>query len=132
MKSLKPKFILSLFVFFISGLALFAQQIPNEIVTSFQKGNDAVLAGFFNENIDLTVETKTDVYSKSQAQQIVAEFFKANKPRQFTIVHQGGKDDARYAIGSLTTNTGTFRVYFLLKSKDKDVYIHQLRIEKQG
>jgi hypothetical protein len=72
------------------------------------------------------------VYSKSQAQQIVAEFFKSNKPKQFSIIHQGGKDGARYAIGSLITNTGTFRVYFLLKNKNNNSYIHQLRIEKQG
>jgi len=82
--------------------------------------------------VELVVLTHDDVYSKSQAQQIVAEFFKANKPKQFSIIHQGGKDGARYAIGSLTTNTGTFRVYFLLKNKDSNSYIHQLRIEKQG
>lgn len=132
MKSLRLKLIILPLVFLMTGLSSFAQEIPDEIVVSFQKGNDAVLAGFFNENIDLTVETKTDVYSKSQAQQIVADFFRVNKPKQFSIIHQGGKDGARYAIGSLTTSSGTFRVYFLLKSKDKNVYIHQLRIEKQS
>jgi len=62
----------------------------------------------------------------------VAEFFKANKPKQFSIIHQGGKDGARYAIGSLVTNNGTFRVYFLVKNKLNSPYIHQLRIEKQS
>jgi hypothetical protein len=107
-------------------------QIPDEIVISIQTGNDASLAAYFNENVELVVPDHDDVYSKSQAQQIVAEFFKANKPKQFSIIHQGGKEGARYAIGNLTTNTGTFRVYFLLKSKNNNSYIHQLRIEKQG
>jgi len=131
MKNIKLKLIFLLFGFFVLTNVSFAQ-IPDEIVISIQSGNDAKLAEFFNENVELVVETHDDVYSKSQAQQIVAEFFKSNKPKQFSIIHQGGKEGARYAIGSLTTNTGTFRVYFLLKNKNNNSYIHQLRIEKQG
>ena len=131
MKNFKKKLIFLLFG--VSVLAASAQaQIPDEIVISIQNGNDVTLASFFNENVELVVQDHDDVYSKSQAQQIVAEFFKANKPKQFSIIHQGGKDGARYAIGSLTTSTGIFRVYFLLKTKDNNSYIHQLRIEKQG
>lgn len=107
-------------------------QIPGEIVLSIQKGNDEMLSTYFNQNVELVVENHDDVFSKAQAKQIVAEFFKANKPKQFSIIHQGGKDGARYAIGSLVTSGGTFRVYFLLKNKDDKAYIHQLRIEKQG
>ena len=131
MKNSRFKLISFLFGFFVLTQVSFAQ-IPDEIVGSIQSGNAAGLAAYFNENVELVVLTHDDVYSKSQAQQIVAEFFKANKPKQFSIIHQGGKDGARYAIGSLTTNTGTFRVYFLLKNKDSNSYIHQLRIEKQG
>jgi len=131
MKNFKLKVISFVFGFLALATASFAQ-IPNEIVTSIQNGNDVTLAAFFNENVELVVESHDDVYSKSQAQQIVAEFFKSNKPKQFSIIHQGGKEDARYAIGSLVTATGTFRVYFLLKNKNNNSYIHQLRIEKQG
>lgn len=120
-------------VFGVFALAAFAKaQIPDEIVISIQNGNDVSLASFFNENVELVVQSHDDVYSKSQAQQIVSEFFKANKPKQFSIVHQGGKDGAHYAIGRLTTNTGVFRVYFLIKTKGNNSYIHQLRIEKEG
>jgi hypothetical protein len=131
MRNFKLRLISFAFGFFALVSVAFAQ-IPDEIVTSIQSGNDATLANFFNENVELVVQTHDDVYSKSQAQQIVAEFFKSNKPKQFSIVHQGGKEGARYAIGSLTTSTGTFRVYFLLKNKNNNSYIHQLRIEKQG
>ncbi len=131
MKNLKLKLALLLFGFFALTTVSFAQ-IPDEIVVSIQNGDDATLASFFNENVELVVLTHDDVYSKSQAKQIVAEFFKSNKPKQFNIIHQGGKDGARYAIGSLVTANGTFRVYFLLKNKNNNAYIHQLRIEKQG
>lgn len=131
MKNLKFKLVLLFFGLFATISQSFSQ-IPDEIVLSIQSGNDVMLASYFNQNVELVVQSHDDVFSKSQAQQIVAEFFKANKPKQFSIIHQGGKDGARYAIGSLVTNTGTFRVYFLLKNKDNNSYIHQLRIEKQG
>ncbi|MDP2887539.1 MAG: DUF4783 domain-containing protein [Bacteroidota bacterium] len=131
MKNLKFKLVLLFFALFATVSPSFSQ-IPDEIVLSIQSGNDVMLASYFNQNVELVVQSHDDVFSKSQAQQIVAEFFKANKPKQFSIIHQGGKDGARYAIGSLVTNTGTFRVYFLLKNKDSNSYIHQLRIEKQG
>lgn len=131
MKNFKKKLISLIFGLFVM-VSLAVGQIPDDIVVSIQNGNDVSLASFFNENVELVVLSHDDVYSKSQAQQIVAEFFKANKPKQFSIIHQGGKDGARYAIGSLTTNNGIFRVYFLLKTKDNNSYIHQLRIEKQG
>ena len=131
MKNSKIKIILLLIGLFVFGSKSFSQ-IPDEIVLSIQNGNVEMLANHFNQNVELVVQNHDDVFSKSQAKQIVAEFFKANKPKQFSIIHQGGKEGARYAIGSLVTNNGTFRVYFLLKNKDNDSYIHQLRIEKQG
>ena len=130
MKNSKFKIILLLFGLFVLVSKSFSQ-IPDEIVLSIQNGNTETLANFFNQNVELVVDTHDDVFSKAQAKQIVAEFFKANKPKQFNIIHQGGKEGARYAIGSLITATGTFRVYFLLKNNDNASYIHQLRIEKQ-
>jgi hypothetical protein len=131
MKNLSRKLIILCLAILAATFAVQAQ-IPDDIVVSIQNGDDVKLASYFNENVELVVQTHDDVYSKAQAQQIVAEFFKTNRPRQFSIIHQGGKEGARYAIGSLVTNTGVFRVYFLLKTRSDNSYIHQLRIEKQG
>lgn len=106
-------------------------QIPDEVVTSFRTGNANTLSGYFNQNIEMVVLEHDDVYSKAQAQQIVSNFFSQNKAQEFSIIHQGGKEGARYAIGNLKTTNGTFRVYFLLKDDGNKAYIHQLRIEKQ-
>ena len=73
-----------------------------------------------------------NVLSKSHAQQIVNEFFKKNTPQKFSIIHQGGKGDSNYAIGTLETQNGKFRIYFLLKTVNQVSFIHQLRIEKQN
>lgn len=119
---------------FAGSLILFnpaAAQIPDEIIQSLKAGNARTLAGFFNQNVELVTPDSDNVYSKAQAQLIVSDFFSSNAPQNFSVIHRGGKEDARYVIGNLTTKTGSFRVYFLLKREEGKDFIHQLRIEKQ-
>ena len=106
-------------------------QVPDEIILSLKSGNARVLSGYFNQNVELVVLDSDNVYSKAQAQQIVGNFFSTNSPESFSVIHQGGKEGAKYVIGKLGTENGMFRVYFLLKKSDGKDYIHQLRIEKQ-
>ena len=116
--------------FFILHISVSAQ-VPDEIIISLKNGNSRVLAGYFNQNVELVVLENDNVYSKAQAKQIVNNFFSTHIPQDFSIVHQGGKEGARYVIGNLTTTNGSFRVYFLLKKDNEKAYIHQLRIEKK-
>ncbi len=130
MKRIIYKHLIFTLAFVFAGLQLFAQ-MPDELVLSLKTGNASNLSSYFNENIELVVLDRDDVYSKAQAQQIVTSFFDQYEVQGFSIIHQGGKEGAKYAIGNLTTNNGTFRVYFLLKNDGSKAYIHQLRIEKQ-
>ena len=72
---------------------------------------------------------KEDFYKKNVAETILKDFFTQYRTRDFVIRHQGGTNDAQYAIGSLKTDKGDFRVYFLLKKVGEDLLIHQIRIE---
>ncbi|MCW0482633.1 DUF4783 domain-containing protein [Gaoshiqia sediminis] len=130
MKRIIYRTLIFTFAFVFAGLQLFAQ-IPDEVVLSLKTGNASTLSSYFNQNIEMVVLDQDDVYSKAQAQQIVTNFFSQHKAQGFSIIHQGGKEGAKYAIGNLSTNQGTFRVYFLLKNDGEKAYIHQLRIEKQ-
>jgi hypothetical protein len=108
-------------------------QIPDEIILSLETGNSKILSNYFNKNVELVVLENDNVYSKAQAKQIVNNFFNSHtpEPQGFSILHQGGKEGAKYVIGNLITNNGSFRIYFLLKKNDGKEYIHQLRIEKK-
>ncbi len=117
------------FVCFALAGASFIQEIPKEIPESFNKGNSRELARHFNNNIELFVLGNEDVYSKSQAEIILRDFFAANTPVKFELLHKGGKESSLYAIGNLETIHGNFRIYFLLKLKDEAYLIHLLRIE---
>ena len=116
---------------FLSAYAMQSDGIPEKIILSVKAGNASELAEYFYSNIELVILGKEDVYSKTQAEQILRKFFADHRPTSFKIIFEGGKETSRYAIGSLTTSTGDFRVYFLIKDQDGSPLIHQLRIEEE-
>ena len=117
----------------ISVLPLSGQtdKIPEGIVLSIKAGNAEELIKHFHNNVELIILDKEDVYSKSQAEQILRKFFIDHNPLGFKIIFEGGKENSRYAIGSLTTKETTYRVYILIKKQDGEPLIHQLRIEEE-
>ena len=132
MKKIRNILALSLIIF-LPSLSLNAQadKIPEGIVLSFKAGNAAELAKFFHTNVELIILKDEDVYSRSQAEQIIRKFFLEHKPVTFKIIFEGGKENSRYAIGSLKTEEQSYRVYILMKKQEESPLIHQLRIEEE-
>ncbi len=118
-------------MFFQGGTVKQEEVIPKEIAIAFEVGTAKELARFFNDNLELAVGEKEDIYSKSQAERIMDDFFKKHPPKSFKFIHKGGKETAHYAIGKLVTFRGDYRVYMLLKGKKGQALIHQLRIEHE-
>lgn len=115
----------------VPALPVNSGAIPEGIILAFRAGNAEELAKHFYTNIELIILDKEDVYSKNQAEQILRKFFTDHHPASFNIIHEGGKEASRYAIGNLSTSSGNFRVSFLIKNEDGIPLIHQLRIEEE-
>jgi len=127
MKSIIPVIFLA-----ITSLAATVQEqtkIPGGISIAIKAGNAAELSKYMNSTIELLLLDKEDFYKKNVAETILKDFFAEYQTKEFTIRHQGAKNDAQYAIGNLKTEKGDFRVYFLLKKVDQELLIHQIRIE---
>jgi Domain of unknown function (DUF4783) len=103
--------------------------ISGGISIAIKAGNAAELSKYMNSTIELLLLDKEDFYKKNVAETILKDFFNEYQTKDFTIRHQGAKNDAQYAIGNLKTEKGDFRVYFLLKKVDQELLIHQIRIE---
>lgn len=121
-----------LFSFSLLASAQDQTKIPGGISIAIKAGNAAELAKYMNSTIELLLLDKEDFYKKNAAEAILNDFFQEYPTRDFTIRHQGAKNDAQYAIGNLRTEKGDFRVYFLLKKVDQDLLIHQIRIESDN
>jgi hypothetical protein len=116
----------------LSARAQDQAKIPEGIAIAIKAGNAAELSKYMNSTIELLLLDKEDFYKKPVAETILKDFFTEYQTKDFTIRHQGAKNDAQYAIGNLKTEKGDFRVYFLLKKVDQELLIHQIRIESDN
>jgi len=100
-------------------------EVPAAIISALENGNAGQLSGFMNNEVELVIGNQNDVFSKQQAAGIIADFFRKNRVSSFQLLHKGNKDVASFAIGTLKTSTGNYRVYVLTRKNE----IQQLRIE---
>lgn len=100
-------------------------EVSADIITALNEGAASHLSSFLNANVELVIDNKNDVFSKQQATGIITDFFRKNRVSSFVVLHKGNKDAASFAIGTLKTSTGNFRVYILTRKNE----IQQLRIE---
>ncbi|MDD4992766.1 MAG: DUF4783 domain-containing protein [Paludibacter sp.] len=100
-------------------------EVSSDIISAIGSGNAGQLSEYLNDNVELVIDNKNDVFSKQQATGIIADFFRKNKVSSFQLLHKGNKDAASFAIGMLKTASGTYRVYVLTRKNE----IQQLRIE---
>lgn len=129
---MKHSVFITVLITFLCNPGLYAQDqpnIPGGISLAFKAGNASELSKYMNATVELLLLDKEDFYRKNVAETILKDFFSEYKSKDFTIRHQGAKNDAQYAIGNLKTEKGDFRVYFLLKKIDRELLIHQIRIE---
>ena len=107
-------------------------KIPDGISVAFKAGNASEISKYMNSTVEILLLDKEDFYKKNIAETILSDFFTSHPVNDFTIRHQGSRNDAQYAIGNLNTEKGEFRVYILLKKVDQELLIHIIRIESEN
>jgi len=86
------------------------------IERSFKEGDSKKIVSHIDDKILLEINRLESVYSKSQAEQILKDFFEKNKPKDF-IVKSKSLAKGNYALlGALITeNNKRFRVSIKLR-----------------
>ncbi len=104
-----------------------AVDLPNEIVQALENGDAKNIGKHFNSSVELIFSSSQGVYGKSQAEQILKNFFDNNGSGNFKYkhLHTNNKDNTQYYIGQLYTSKGIYRIYIYMK----DQCIHQMRME---
>ena len=116
----------------IFSITFASPDVVDDIAVAIRSGNAKELAKFFNANINLNIPENEGFYSKAQAELILKDFFSKNPLKSFTILHQGSsKDGARYAIGNMVIEKGTFRAYFYMKKESGHYYIHEFSLSEE-
>jgi len=116
------------FAFFI-GIIVSTQGQTTEIHKAISTGNAQELASYFADPIDLTILSRSGVFSKTQATGMINQFFQRHQAQEFIPRHTPKKGESRkFGVGRLVTNKGVFRVSYLIQENDKTRKIRQVRI----
>lgn len=105
------------------------QSFESIVVNAFKKGDAAKIASYFSDNVDLSISEKENLYSKSQAQQILKSFFDKHPPKDFKVLHKGKSGSSEYFIGELEADK-SYRVTLNSKSSGGAKSITSLTIEE--
>ena len=110
------------------------QQLALDSITkAISTGNVSALEPYLDKSVEITILGEENLYGKTEAVQILKNFFGKNKPQTFSQMHTGqskGKE-AHYSIGNLTTASGIFRVYIYARVEGDKFFVQELRFDKE-
>ena len=109
-----------------------SQTVPADLVSALGRGDANAMSAWFHQSLEMSILEEEYETSKNQATRILESFFKNNKPTTFSVSFEGTKEQSKYAIGTLNTSNGNFRVNLFFLDKDGKRLIYYLSIEKES
>ena len=130
-KLYKKTLLLSAFIF--SMVTAQAQSQLEDVVNAVRSNRVSDISKYFDNIVPITINNLQATYSKTQAELVLKDFFSKNVPEDVVIMNSGSPTStSKFAIGDLTTNSGRYSLYILLKLKDNNNYLLQeIRLNKE-
>ena len=101
----------------------------DEVITALRAGNASDLAKYVDDNIEISLPSKSDSYSRSQAIMILQDFFTTNGVKTFEEKHRGDNGGSQFCIGTLQTKNGGYRTTFFMTVKNGKQLVKEIRFQ---
>ena len=97
-----------------------------------KSGNIHELAKRFASTVEITILNEENIYSATQAELVLQNFFKSNPVKSVAVVHKvTSNPNIRYAVLSLVTATTTYRTSVSLKLVNGQFLLNEIKIENE-
>ena len=121
-----------LWLFALTSVLGQSNAVIDQVKESVKAGSAKELARYLNASVDFTIDGKPNTYSKAQAEFVLRDFFKANPPNEFSIIHQGSsKGGQPFAIGQYKSGDNTYRVWMKIKSVGNQSLVQEISFVKE-
>lgn len=124
---------------------LFLLSIPLTASTAFAGGDPVAMtvelikkvnihefAKTFASTIDLTIEDEENIYSATQAEQVLESFFKNTQVKNVKVLHRVNSNPSiKFTILQVETNNGNYRTSLSMKLVNGQYLVNELRIEAE-
>jgi hypothetical protein len=82
----------------------------------FKMGDSRAMTRLMSDLVEININGVKGMYSKTQADLVLKDFFRKYNPTDYQNVHQGSsREGLYYSIGKYLYNGGAFQVYIVLK-----------------
>jgi hypothetical protein len=102
-----------------------------QVLVALRTGNATELSKYFDSRVDISLPSKSDNYSKNQAEMILKDFFASNEVKNFVVKHKGENNGSQFCIGSLQTRNGNFRTKLYMKQKGGQQVVQEIAFQAE-
>jgi hypothetical protein len=122
-----------IFCFILLAATVQAQSQLDDIVNAVRSSRVSDIKKYFDNTVPITINSTQSIYSRSQAEIVLKDFFRDNNPKDLVIENSGSPDNtSQFAIGSFNTANGKYNIYILLKMKGRSSYlVQEIRVDKE-
>ncbi len=114
---------------FLSTFNLWAN--PTEITQAFASGNISKIESYLNSNVDITIDNASNSCNRDRAKSILSDFFRKNRPSNYSLTNKTEKGKSAIVLGKLYTNGGEFSLFILTQKEANKDMIYQVKITKE-
>ena len=123
----------TIFFLLATTSVLLGQPNFSAVITAIKAGNVSAISNYMDANVEVTVGDNDGSYSKSEAVNVVSQFFQQHSPNTCSMVHSGAARDGAsyYCIGNLSAGGSKYRVYIFFKKVGETYLIQEMRFEEE-
>jgi hypothetical protein len=104
----------------------------DDVASLIRQRNMHALARYFAPSVEIAILGEENIYTNVQSELILDKFFAQNKPLSVKILHKVSSNaNYQFAVLTLTTDKGTYRVAYTMKGADGKLMLIELRIEAE-
>ena len=133
MKFIARRFFVLLIMLYCSVVAGSAQPAAADgIGRAIRSGNAGDIVRLSGNTLDITINNSQATYSRTQGELVLRDFFSRNAVKDYVIEHTGtsAASNSMFTIGTLSTASGKYRVYVLLRQREGGYSLTELRLQK--
>jgi hypothetical protein len=101
----------------------------DNVINALRSGNATELSRYIDDTVEISLPSKSDSYSRSQAVVILQDFFQNSGVRNFEVKFRGDNGGTQYCIGTLQTKAGNYRTTFFLANRNGKQLIKEIRFQ---
>ena len=103
----------------------------DDVINALRSGNATELARYMDDTIEISLPSKSNSYSRSQAVVILQDFFQNNGVKTFEVKFKGENGGTQFCIGNLQTRSGNYRTTFFLANRNGKQLVKEIRFQSQ-